>query len=380
MCGTFTPFSPLADLDGKGKRRGFTLVEMLVATAILVIIVGILFGMTQEMSKVWTSSAGKIEAFRTSRGAFDALTRTLSQATLNTYYDYFDSSGVSASSPGFNGRPFSYGRQSDLQFVSGQGNLLLTGLTGYNVVSHAVFFTAPLGMTTTSNYVSLNTLLNACGFYVVYGPDSVRPNFLPATPRYRYRLMQFVQASDALSIYVAGNKGTPQWYLPPVQADFGGTPATSNFVLAENVIALILLPKLAAQDEIWAETNYSISSPLGTALAPNYSYDSSKVGQGGAVNPSTGQSQAPMLNSLNQLPPVIQVTMVTLDESSAVKLGNTTAAPNARLGLTTSLFTQAQNYKADLKSLTDTLSAGHLNYRVFQTDVALRAAKWSSSN
>ena len=66
---------------------GFTLTEILVATAILAIIIGILFSMTQQTGKVWKNTTGKVEVFRTARNAFEAMTRTLSQATLNTYYD-----------------------------------------------------------------------------------------------------------------------------------------------------------------------------------------------------------------------------------------------------------------------------------------------------
>lgn len=367
---------------GREKVGGFTLVEMMVATAILLVILGILLGITQETSRVWKNANGKIEVFQNSRAAFDAMTRTLSQATLNTYYDYFDANGVSASEANSSGSAFTpatYGRQSDLQFISGQGSTLLTGLTKFSAVTHAVFFQAPLGISSNSLNAGLGSLLNACGFYVCYGPDSVRPNFLPTVSRYRYRLMEFAQASDALGIYVPGNKGTSTWFLKPLQTDLEAAwpeSPTSDFVLGENVIALVILPKLAAQDEILAGSG----STLGTALAPSYTYDSTTVGQGGSVNSTTGVSQNPALNSLNQLPPVVQVTMVAIDEASAIKLGNTTTPPNDKLGLTAALFTQASNYQADLHSLTTVLSTAHLNYRVFQTDVALRGAKWTTGN
>ena len=361
-------------------RGGFTLVEMLVASSILLVIIGILFTITQETSKVWSNAAGKVEVFRGARTGFDAATRTLSQATLNTYYDYFDANGVPASSSSYTGTPVTYGRQSHLQLVTGQGSTLLTGLTGYTPVTHAAFFQAPLGVTATSSNIDLGSLLNSCGFYIVYGPDNTQPNFVSSGTRYRYRLMQFIQPSDSLSVYVSGNKGSSNWYLPAIKSDLTSAASNSNFVLAENVIALVFLPKLASQDEAAADTAYGLSAPMGTALAPSYAYDSTSVGQGGSINSSTGLSMYPMLNSFNQLPPVVQVTMVAIDEASAVRLGNAATPPNAKLGLTSTLFTQAKNYQADLNAMMATLAANHINYRVFQTDVAIRGAKWTANN
>jgi uncharacterized protein (TIGR02599 family) len=396
----------------RGNSAGFTLVEVLVATVILVIIVGILFSMTQATSNIWKNTTGKAEVFRSARAAFESMTRTLSQATLNTYYDYAITSGGtytfvalgSASSTGTLTTPTNYARNSDLQIVSGQGSTLLPSLVNYTAVGHCVFFQAPIGVVSGgSSYSNLNSLVNACGFYVAYGPDSVRPGFLPTVARYRYRLMQFIQPADNLNIYalntVTGkrtNWGTSNWFLPAVQADASATTPASDFVLAENVIALIILPKLSANDETAAENSYGSSiGPLGTALCPNYSYNSSTVGQGGGLNATTGLSQYPLLNSFNQLPPVIQVTMVALDEASATRLSSQLASPssvtqaNTKLGLTSTLFTQAKNFQSDLQQLENDLSAAPGNlagntspytFRVFQTEVSIRGAKWTSDN
>ncbi len=375
----------------RGNCASFTLVEMLVATVILVIMIGILFSITQETSRAWKSTTGNVEVFRNSKTAFDTMTRTLSQATLNTYYDYaYLNNGTNAFvSLGSSTIPTTYARNSDLQIVSGQGSALVTGVTSYTAVTHAVFFQAPLGMSTNTANSNLDSLVNACGFYVAYGPDPSTPSFMPTTPRYRYRLMQFTQPSDNLRIYASGNKGTSNWYLPVIQNDATTTPATSDFVLAENVIALIILPKLSVNDEVAAEAAYgtSVTGTLGTALAPNYSYDSSTVGQGGTLN-ANGIAPYPLLNSFNQMPPVFQITMVAIDEASAIKLCTTSAAPNAKLGLN-GLFTQAKNLQTDLQQLENNLAAAPgnvagntipLSFRVFQTEVAIRGAKWTSDN
>jgi len=375
----------------RGNCASFTLVEMLVATVILVIMIGILFSITQETSRAWKNTTGNVEIFRSSKAAFDTMTRTLSQVTLNTYYDYaYLSNGTNAFvSLGSSTIPTTYARNSDLQIVSGQGSTLLTGLTSYTAVTHAVFFQAPLGISANTANAGMGSLLNACGFYVAYGPDPSAPGFMPTTPRYRYRLMQFTQPSDNLSIYASGNKGTANWYLPFIQKDVTTPPATADFVLAENVIALIVLPKLAVNDEVAAEAAYgtSVTGTLGTALAPNYTYDSSTVGKGGTLS-ANGVSPYPLLNSFNQMPPVFQITMVAIDEASAIKLCTTSTAPNAQLGLN-GLFTQAQNLQSDLQQLENNLAAAPgnvagnkvpLNFRVFQTEVAIRGAKWTSDN
>ncbi len=365
------------------KHDGFTLVELMVSMVILIAIMGIIFTFTQQTSKVWKNTTGKVEAFRNARAAFDAMTRTLSQATLNTYYDYVDSngnfrgSGMSSGSISQAFIPYSYARQSELHFICGQGSTLLTGMTSYTPVTHAVFFQAPMGESTNSAYVNLDKLLNACGFYVAYGPDPSVPSFLgtsSAMSRYRYRLMQFTQPADALSVYLTSPTVNPtSWFTSSISP----VPASSaNFVLAENVVALIFWPKLSAGDQT-----------ASNALTSDYSYDSRSAGTFSTANSSSGTIKEWKV-TYNQLPPVMKVTMVAIDEASALKLGNTTTAPNAKVGLTSTLFTvatypttpgQQNQLQIDLKTLEDSLSAAHLNFRVFETEVSIRGAKWTTN-
>ena len=44
---------------------------------------------------------------------------------------------------------------------------------------------------------------------------------------------------------------------------------------------------------------------------------------------------------------------------------------------TSTLFTNTQNFAADLASLETTLVNTHVRYRIFTTNVHIRAAKWS---
>jgi uncharacterized protein (TIGR02599 family) len=342
----------------QARTGGFSLVEMLVSMAILGVIMAIILSMTQQTSSLWKNTSGKIEGFRNARTAFDAMTRTMSQATLQTYYDYQDSAGNWAGSSSFT-TPSKYVRRSDLHFICGQGSTLLGSSSTLSPVTHAIFFQAPLGYST--KYSAQQRLLNACGFYVAYGSDPNPPPFLSAlSPRYRYRLMEFVQPSENLQVYLtsttAGNSNT--WFTQFITGTYS---SSANSVLAENVIALAVWPKQTAADQAGGSSS----------LTSDYSYD-------------TRNSSGTL--TFNQLPPVVEVTMVTIDETSAIHLGNPSTAPNASVGITSSIFTSAtypaagtQNQlQIDLGQMQSTLTASHLNFRVYQTEVAISGAKWTA--
>jgi uncharacterized protein (TIGR02599 family) len=123
---------------------------------------------------------------------------------------------------------------------------------------------------------------------------------------------------------------------------------------------LIILPKLSTAED-----------PTGAKLSPDFSYDSR----------STADS-----SKTNQLPPLVQVIMVAIDEPSAIKLAakNGTAMPKL---IPTSLFTNSANLQQDLDTLEKILTAtpgnatGNtipLNYIVMNSDVSIHAAKWSA--
>jgi uncharacterized protein (TIGR02599 family) len=222
----------------------------------------------------------------------------------------------------------------------------------------------------------------------------LRPNFITTSiepARYRYRLTEMREPSDQLSIYnytseLGGTSGIlnctlynsysangMNWFTTPLNAvNSQGFPADRR-VLAENIVALVLLPMLSPQDD-----------PTGTALCPNYTYDSSL----------TDANNDPMVsgstNWKNQLPPVIQVTMVAVDEISFKRLQSGTSppanlagdSPAASLFLTAgaNIYTssaQHPGYAQDLAALEAALQADKLNYRVFSTEVIIKGAKWS---
>jgi uncharacterized protein (TIGR02599 family) len=364
-----------ASQSGLGQR-GFTLVEMLVATAILVLMMTILFSVMNRTMSTWSYTRAKTEQFRGARTAFESITRRLAQATLNTYWDYDNLNA-----------PTKYIRQSELRFISGPAEtganpVIGTGHGANPRFTHSIFFQAPLGFVTNTTYSGLDNLLNTWGYFIEFGSDkSEVPTIIQGVQswreRWRFRILELMQPSDALNVYQVPSPGR-QWFTDAL----GATPPPVH-VLAENVIALVLLPKLSPQDEDALQTKPT-ALDKGTRLAPNYLYDSTT--EGAAASASGSDKGA--LNSKNQLPPIMQVTMVALDEISAARLaaridpGNTGTVPD--LGLAP-LFQSAANYKKDLmvdpddgiQSLEETLIANKLNYRIFSTEISIKAAKWS---
>jgi uncharacterized protein (TIGR02599 family) len=330
------------------RRQAFTIMEMIVSFVVLMILLVLLANMVGRTSAIWSYTRSRAEQFREARDAFDTITRQLGEATLNTYLDYEDTSGqprTTANSTSFT--PKNYARQSELRFLSGPN--VFGG-------SHAVFFQNPRGETSSTSGGGAK-LLNTIGYYVELGEDSrFIPSFLPS--RKRIRLMEFCEPSDALSVYkyTSGNASADdrlsrKWFTQSLNA---ANPPVH--IVAENIIALILLPQLPTADQ--EAGGYNPSS-----LAPDYTYD------------STQRVTDPNLNPRNQLPPTILVTMIAIDELSASRLDENELA--GLLAEVSSRFKKSENYEADLASLEARLTELGVNYRVFSSNVILKNAKWS---
>jgi uncharacterized protein (TIGR02599 family) len=119
-------------------------------------------------------------------------------------------------------------------------------------------------------------------------------------------------------------------------------------VVAENVVALIVLPDRAADDS-------------GSALAPAFSYDSRDT-----TNKLT----------LNQLPPRLLLALVAIDQTSAIRLAaqNGSSAPPL---VAATLFQQAAQLNADLATLDSSLTAQKIGHRIFQREILLPSSCWS---
>ncbi len=356
------------------KRRSlsaFTILEVLVASVVLALILVVMVGVIDSVQNTHQRSMAQIKAFREGRQAVDVISTALSQATLNSYLDYVDASGRYRFRAGGNAASFvpaSYKRTSELRFRSGN----LPEVSTVRRPSHAVFFQAPLGLVGSGSAdTGLENLLNSLGFFIEFGDDvGQRPDFfgnLPSQPpfSYRYRLVQAIQPAESLTLYneTAANPGLKS-------SDANGlrwltdTLGSVRRVVAENIIALVVLPKLGAADQ--QKGGYSDGS-----LAPDYLYDS-----------TVGRSD-PMLNSSSQLPPVVEITLVAVDEKSYARFQGDSTTPRD-LGLDTLFQTVGDTinpanpgYAQDFKTLEETLTQNRIDYRIFKVSVPIKSARWS---
>ncbi|MCX6962628.1 MAG: prepilin-type N-terminal cleavage/methylation domain-containing protein [Verrucomicrobia bacterium] len=305
---------------GKSRAKrcyGFSLVEVLVASAILGVLVILLSSATGSLLNTLRNAHSKIDQYSAARAGFEQILSTLSQATLNTYWDYDNPAN-----------PNNYVRKSDL-------HLLIAPST----MGHAVFFQAPLsrnGNTTSSG------LLNAVGFWVDFGSDSQwKPGHVPE--QFRFRLMQGIQPADSLQVFTTtdGSWTNAVKTIPDV-----------GFPIASNVLALILWPRLPV-----------VQDPEGNDLSANFAYNSR---QGSAIQKA-------------QLPPSVQVTMIVMDEASASRLASGSAAPTAITSAFTNRFQDVTRFESDLEAVRAALTAAKVNHLVLSSSVTLREAKWSQT-
>lgn len=324
----------------------------MVSMAVLVVIVTIMVSATDQASQLARRTSGKIEQFEQARNGFERMTRRLGDATLNTYWDYFDKNGVPRNASNFTTFvPVNYGRQSELRFRSGRMSNLMANAPGVSHIpayrpTHGVFFQAPVGQvdnnssagytTPETDNEALTESLNTWGFFLELADDKdFVPDFLAGTikPRIRSRLMELRQSTESLNVYkeiannLAASNGTYapitapdnsasalKWFTDPITA----TPNRPVRVLAENIVALIVLPRLSQEDEAARLRSNPKSTP--SDLCPFYEYDST------ATNPND-----PQINTKHQLPPVVQTIMVAIDEVTAARLATDPATASKKI-------------------------------------------------
>jgi len=354
-----------SETHSERRLRGFTLIEIMVATAILVLMMSIVFSIINQTTDVWKKSKDRIAAYQAARNGFDALSRTLAQATLNTYLAYVKADGT-LGQIGVDD-PQGYAPYSELHLISGNSSVLLSR-TAAECPGHAVFFQAPLG----HGNVRLPSLLNETGFYTEYGTDSGLPSFLTSAPgfkaKYRFRLMQFLSRSESLSVYATGPSADPApldpwaWFRVPISQS-----EPEAFPLADNVVLLVLQPVLP-----YYEDSSGLALLAGNSTPFSYRYDSSA-----SVTYTTDLNPNPV-SARHQLPPAYLVTMLALEESSARLLEGSGSTP-PDLGFDPSLvFQDARNYASDLQAVENALRSRNIGYRIFNTRVPIKGAKWSA--
>lgn len=316
---------------------GFTLLELLVAFTVLTLILVLLVSTTSHVTAVVGDSR---TSFQEARTAFETMNRVLSQAVLNTYWDY-------DSVPD----PRQYMRASELHFVVGPADEL-TGLSGTS--GGAVFCQAPLGVVRRPELKGRTSLLNTVGFYVRYSESADVPEFLSATKPATagYRLWMYLEPAEDLSVFSEFN-ARPQapsslaWFRAGMNSD------THHHVLGNHIVWLLI--RCTYRD---AAGNTVVS----------YAYDS-RPGPGGGP----GQQAR-----LHQFPSALQLTLLAIDERSAIFLRGQGAFPF----VPDELFQDAAEYAGDMVLLKKHLdnhpdARKALGYRIFESTVDIGSAKWS---
>jgi uncharacterized protein (TIGR02599 family) len=399
------------------SKAAFTLIEVMVATVIVVILAGIMISAVDMSAKSFSRTSAKIEQFSEARRGFEVVTRRLAEATLNTYFDYYDKDGEARPTletrrsevnytKFMNFTPATYGRQSELRFVCGPMN---TTETDTDIApggtedrpTHGVFFQAPVGEVEDRDTIGmLDQTLNSWGYFLEIGEDTA---YIPKVlrqlnkPRRRSRLLEFRQPTELNPIYFPAYAGAASkqkaktrnfWFIDGINKPTD-RPVR---VVSENVIAMILVPRLARPDELARikdkDLKLASADDDKAALSPQYFYDSALNSTRVApMAPLTATEKPEDVNPKNQLPPVVQVVMIALDEASADKLDRDT--PGQRgfglkfeedLKRSVRLEDNASTPEPDdgeLNTIEAKLTNRHLNYRVFNTTVIIRGAKWS---
>ncbi|MCX8493297.1 MAG: prepilin-type N-terminal cleavage/methylation domain-containing protein [Chthoniobacterales bacterium] len=80
----------ISDLGKPLNHEGFTLMEVLVSSAILVVLILLLLGMGDGASKVWRDGEGRREALRELRASLQIITEDLHSAVITTNSDSLD--------------------------------------------------------------------------------------------------------------------------------------------------------------------------------------------------------------------------------------------------------------------------------------------------
>jgi len=341
-------------LQSRLFRRAFYLIELMVSMGILSILLLMMTAVLSKIQDSWNFSEARIGEFREARVAFDLLSKNLSQATMNTYLDLkVDKNNV----------PEGYEKTSELQFLTIPAKQI-TGTSNFQLTGQALFFQAPLGFST--RFRNLNNLFNGRGYFVGYGDDQLfRPSFVKSAPKYRFRLIEFRPPAEANEVFEDGmeerladqRQKFTKWFNQS-----GGIGRFQDYLnpLAENIITLVVAPR-DSLSEVGQKENDTYSE-----IAPGYQFNSNS-------------DKASFDKYSQQVPPLVRVTMVAIDEAAAVRLADRSGATMPAL-VSDSLFQNTRDYQKDVLALDQSLNDQKIKHKIFSTLVMLRSAKWSTSS
>lgn len=340
------------------RAKGFSLIEMMVSMSILSVLMLMLTVVLDQVQKSWRYSESRISQFREARVAFDLMTKNIGQASLNTYWNLKDDDKDGL----FDG----YYRTSELHFISLDADTL-GGSPNQKPVGQGVFFQAPLGFS--GQYRNLNNLFNGRGYFVAFGSDKkFKPSFVDSEDRYRFRLMEFRPRAEDNQIFEDGREGREKgeaqnfdaWFKQSLSGIGEGDFESHLNPIAENILTLVISPR----DSL--EVSSASRKATYSRIAPNYGFDSNSSEEG-------------FSDFSQQVPPLVRVTMVAIDEAAAVRY--TTAGgtmPAELMAPLSGLFKSTDSYSEDIQRLTDALNELKVSHKVFSSMVMLRSAKWSS--
>lgn len=317
--------------------------------AILSILLLLLSQLLDQVQRTWQYAEGRVSQFREARVAFDIITKNLGQASLNTYWDYEYNE---------NNQVEGYKRQSELHFKTFPGRDLAGAMKG-EITGHAIAFQAPLGFS--NIFRNLNNLFNARGYYVLFGSDEdFTPRILAnqIEEKYRFRLMEYRPPAEENQIYIDGDAERLRDKDPEYTEWFRYKMKEFSHPLAENILTLVIAPR----DTL--ETTMEDRRDTYSRIARDYTFDS---------------NTHPDARFIQQLPPLVRVTMVAIDEASAVRL-ESEHGNNIPTLVPTTLFRDSGRFDKDVEDLKEQLQKRNINHKVFSTMVALRSAKWSTYN
>ena len=361
--------SRLRQLHRRGTG-GVTLIELLVAMAVLVIVMLAITAAMGTMQNLWVRVRGKADAFRNTRIALDTMVQRVNQATLNSRWEPNTDPATQAQEPRL--------RASDLHFVCGPAATLLSD--GSRYMGHALFFQGPYGEPASSrqqqtqlDYDQLGHTLCGWGYFVEFGSDaSERPSFLNSVqdrfpPRRRFRLWEFRQPAQDLSLFEMDQQTPPkpkieqsasreqiyEWFTQPLR-DLDPQRRHAS-VVAENILALIVTPFEPARVE--NGTPYR--------QAPDGHFDSRRY----QWEPGTEASKL----SRSRLPPALRLVVIALSEDSWMRMTEGEIESNStqlRTAISTR-FSRPENLEQDLDALTTTLIQMKMGYRIITLNLKM---------
>ena len=352
---------------------GFSLLEILVSVAVVGGVLLVITSAMATMQNTYVRTRARMDIYRSAHSAMETISRRVTMATLDARWQVPPQSAESTDPD--------YERESDLHFYCGpvQG---LPGISG-DESGHAVFFQAPLGIddvmaddNSQMRHERLSQALNAWGYFVELHSDaSQRPDFmaeagLARSPRLRFRLMEFRQPTDELSVFRAQPAdpfGKPaisfgtsrQAVLSYTENAFmtDNEQRSRTSVVAENIVAFLIRPVSGGTDP----GNQNLQR---YALAPDMTYDTRAF-----------QYASTPINRLTRhvLPPAVEITLVAVAEEAWDRLGPQQAPFMMQQikSMVDNSFADFSSFDSNLQTLQRFLNQNKIEHRVLVQTVPL---------